>query len=134
MANDITISYTGQQGQGTVSVVVSDFVGDDRPRSYQDNNSLDFTATGSAFILGPAYRNKYIWAISTILTVVDADSLETLFENWDSDRGVGFNAAVNVVDDTTTTQKNVSAVFSTAPTFAKRGPNYFEVAFGLTEV
>lgn len=134
MANDITLSYTGQQAQGLVTVTIDRFLGADRPRGYQDNNSIDFATTGSVFIVGPSYRNKYIWTIDTLLTTTDADLVETLYENWDSDRGAGFNAAINVVDDTTTTQKNVSAVFSTAPIFAKAGPLYWSVSFGLTEV
>ena len=134
MADDITISYTGQQGQGAASVVIKNFLGNTRPRGYQDNNSVDFAVTGSVFILGPSYRNKYLWTINTLLNNTAAATLETLFENWDSDRGAGYTAAVSVVDATTTSTKNSSAIFSTAPAFDRNGPNYWSVAFGLTEV
>lgn len=134
MADDITISYTGQQAQGVTAVTIKNFLGTTRPRGYQDNNSIDFAITGSTFITGPSYRNKYLWAVNTLLSSADADTLETLFENWDSDRGAGYTAAVNVVDATTTTTKNSSAVFSTAPVFERSGPNNWSVAFGLTEV
>ena len=134
MANDITVSYVGQQAQGTESIVIRNFLSQDRPRGFQDNNSIDFAATGSVFLLGPSYRNKYIWTVNALMDTSEADTLETLYENWDADRGAGFSAAVSVVDDTTTTTKSVSAIFSTAPSLSKRGPVYWEVAFGLTEV
>lgn len=132
--SQIGISYTPSGGTPVYNFVFSEFSGADLPRTYQSSVTFNSSSNGAAIVSGPAFRQKYLWAISSPLTAAEAADFDAMFRAWDTDRSNGLSAAVGIIDQTFGDEVNSSAVFSTAPTYTKMGPNYFMVAFGLTEV
>lgn len=110
------------------------FGGNEMPRSYTGTANLGKSANGTSIMSGPAYGQKYFWAVSSI--VLDATALEfdALFKAWDALRATGAAAAVGILDQTFGADVNTNAVFTTPPTYTRMGPNYTMVSFGLTEV
>ena len=131
----IAISYTEQQDDNTVyNIVIKNFTSEEIPRTYQGNFNIGQSANGASVMSGPAYRQKYIWAISAIVSKADALSIDAMFRDWDADRAVGESAAVGVADDTWGATVNSNAVFSTPPSFTYLNGSDTLVTFGLTEV
>tara|TARA_B100002051_G_C16479266_1_gene507256 strand:- start:263 stop:520 length:258 start_codon:yes stop_codon:yes gene_type:complete len=85
-------------------------------------------------VAGPAYRQKYIWAISCVCTKAEALALDALFQDYDQDRADGLGAVVGVTDETFGATVNGSAVFSTSPSFSRLSPTTYTVDFGISEV
>ena len=131
----IGISYTEQGGDSTVhSVLFENFLSEDLPRSYSGSASFSTSAGGSAVIDGPAFRQRYIWGISALVTPAEALALDSLFRDWDADRASGMAVAVGVTDELFGSVVNASAVFSTPPAFTRLSPSAWSVDFGLSEV
>lgn len=129
----IGVSFTPNGGAAS-QVIFDNFGGTDIPRIYSDAASFSKSANGTSIISGPAYRQKYIWPISSVLTNADAIKFDGIFTSWDTDRSNGLSAAVGVTDQTFGTAVTTSAIFSTPPTYTRMGPNHTMVSFGLTEV
>lgn len=129
----IGVSFTPSGGAAS-QVIFDNFGGTDIPRIYSDLSSFSTSANGTSIISGPAYHQKYIWPISSVLTNADAIKFDGIFTSWDTDRANGLPAAVGVVDQTFGATVTTSAIFSTPPTYTRMGPAHTMVSFGLTEV
>ena len=138
MAGSITVSY------GSDSVEFTDFSGEDLPGQTLGQASLEFTQIGLGYSLGPARRQRKIWAIAAFATPTQVATLNTIFDAWDTARSTSVNnALVNVVDDllrertgnTSIPTVSTTAFFTTPPTIAMVGSsnNIFLISFGLTE-
>ena len=129
----IGIAYSGTIG--AFNIVITNFGGNQLPRSYQESAAFSTSANGASILAGPAFKQKYQWAISTMMLNSDAEILQNMFEAWDSDRSEGLAAAVGIVDETGPgPDVSTNAVFTTAPTFTRMGPLQMMVSFGLLEV
>lgn len=131
--SQIGVSYTPSGGSPVYNFVFDNFGGNDLPRVYSNDAAFDKSANGTSIVTGPAYRQKYIWAISSIIPTTQAALFDEMFQAWDVDRAAGLAAAVGVIDETFGSQVNTSALFSTAPQYTRMGPQYTMVSFGLTE-
>ena len=138
MAGSITISY------GSDSVEFTDFSGEDLPGQTLGQASLEFTQIGLGYSLGPARRQRKIWAIAAFATSAQVATLNTIFDAWDLARSTSVNnALVSVVDDLLrekTGNTNIPAVsttafFTTPPTVSLVGSSntLYLLSFGLTE-
>lgn len=134
--SSIGVSYTPSGGSPVYNFVLSDFTDTTLPRSYSNVAAFSQSASGTLIIDGPAYEQKRIWAVSTIMTNAEAVSFDAMFKAWDADRASGLSAAVGIIDETFGPQINTSAVFSTAPTFGMFGNDMTKVvvSFGLSEI
>ena len=130
----IGISYTPSSGAPIYNFVLDNFGGPELPRSYQQSAEFSQSANGASIIVGPAYRQKYQWVISTIMPKADAAEFDEMVRAWDLDRASGRPAACGVTDETFGDSVTASAVFATMPTYVRQGPQFFLVSFGLTEV
>ena len=128
----IGLSYTSQGG--TVYNFIIDNFGDRAiPRTYQSSASFSDSANGASIISGPAYKQKFQWVISTLITKTQAESFDQLFNAWDEDRANGFSAACGIIDETFGPDVNTSAVFVTPPSYVCLSPRDYLVSFGLAE-
>ena len=132
--SQIGVSYTPSGGTPVYSFTFENFTDNALPRTYQANASFSQSANGTSIISGPAYRQKYVWAISALVSTTEATSFDTMFQAWDTDRSNGLAAACGVSDETFGSTVSSSAVFSTPPSYLRMGPGFTLVAFGLTEV
>lgn len=132
--SQIGISYTPSGGTPVYNFLFKEFLNQELPRTYINSASFDFSAGGAAIISGSANVQKRIWAISSPIPKAEAATFDAMFQAWDADRAAGLAAAVGITDTTFGATVDTSAVFSTAPTYAKFGPYYMIVSFGLTEV
>lgn len=132
--SQIGISFTPSGGSPIYSFVFYNFGGNELPRVYQDNASFTQSANGTSILAGPAYRQKYIWAISSVIETTEAEQIDAMFKAWDTDRSNGLPAACGVTDETFGPVVNASAIFSTAPSYTRMGPKLTMISFGLTEV
>jgi hypothetical protein len=130
----IGLSFTPSGGSPVYSIVFDNFGDNAMPRTYQSSASFDSSANGASLIQGPAYKQKYMWAISSIVPNAVATNLDALFADWDQDRSAGLAAACGVTDTTFGATVNASAVFSTPPSYTYMGPQYTMVSFGLMEI
>lgn len=131
----ITISYTAQHGANTAySLELTQFSGEDLPRSFAGAFSFENSANGTSILSGPSYQEKRIWAISSALEDADVQILYNMFKAWDTDRASGLPVACVVEDDTFVELVSANVVFSTPPSFTKLGGYGFQVDFGMTEV
>ena len=128
----ISISFTASGG-AVYDVVVPYFVDTNLPRSYGETGVFSTSANGSSILTGPAFAQKFIWAISTIMEKAEAEQVDSMYRAFDADRASGLSVAVGVLDQTFGTDVSTSAVFSTAPSYEATG-NKFIVSFGLTEI
>lgn len=131
--SQIGVSYTPNAGSPVYSFTFSEFTDGGLPRQYVNNASFDFSANGASIITGPAYAQKHIWAVSSVLSNAEAASFDAMFKAWDADRATGLPAAVGIIDQTFGAEVNTSAVFSTAPSYSKFSHTHMVVSFGLTE-
>lgn len=131
--SQIGVSYTPNAGSPVYSFTFDEFIDGNLPREYVNNTAFDFSANGASIITGPAYAQKHIWAISSLLPNAEAASFDAMFRAWDADRATGLPAAVGVIDQTFGAEVNTSAVFSTAPTYSRFSHTHMVVSFGLME-
>jgi hypothetical protein len=130
----IGVAYASQSGGGTYNVVVNLFTGGEVARTYEASAQFQRGVSGTQLITGRPGRQKFIWAVSGLLSEADAKELDDMFKAWDEDRGAGLAAAVGITDETLFDPLTTSAVFSTPPSYIQTGPHHFTVAFGLSEV
>ena len=131
----IVVSYTSQHSPFTAhSVELKFFSGGEISRTYSGNSTFSLSANGSNVISGPAYRQKYIWGVSAVVTKAEALAFDAMFQDWDTDRAQGLPVVCGVVDGTFGATVNASAIYSTPPSFTKLGPNTYALDFGLSEI
>ena len=129
----LSLAYTELSGQ-TYEFVLTEFTANELPRAYVPSGGFEVAVTGAAVLAGQPFRNRYIWAVSAILTKEDAEGIDNMFRKWDADRATGAVVALGVDDRTFGDQILTSALFSTPPSYERLGPTNFIVTFGLTEV
>lgn len=132
--SQIGVSFTPSGGSPVYNFVFDNFGDNALPRAYQSTASFSQSANGTSILSGPAYRQKYIWAFSSIIDTTEAAQFDTMFQAWDLDRSQGLAAACGVTDETFGATVSTSAIFSTPPTYVRMGPRLTMVAFALTEV
>ena len=132
--SQIGVSFTPSGGSPVYSFVFDNFGDNALPRSYQSEASFSQSANGTSIQEGPAYRQKYIWVISSVVETVKAVEFDAMFQSWDTDRSSGLPVACGIIDQTFGVEVSASAVFSTPPTYVRMGPKFTMIAFGLTEV
>ncbi len=132
--SQIGVSFTPSTGSPVYSIVFDNFGDNALPRSYQLEASFSQSANGTTILDGPAYRQKYIWVLSSLVPYTTALELDTMFKAWDLDRSNGLPVACGVVDETFGPTITSDAVFSTPPTYVRMGPKFTMVAFGLTQI
>ena len=132
----IAVSFTPSTGVPTppYDFQFRNFGDNNIPRVYDNSASFNPSANGANALTGPAYAQKRIWAVSSIVNTSDATYFDEMYRAWDADRAAGKPVACGVVDDTFGATVTTSAIFSTAPTYTRMGPNHTMVSFGLTEV
>ena len=133
--SSIGIAYTEQGGSGqTYNVVMDTFSGAEIARVYDASAEFERGISGQQVVTGRPGRQKFIWAISAVVTKAKAKEIDDAFRAWDADRATGLAAAVGITDETLFDPITTSAVFSTPPSYIRMNHNTFTVAFGLTEV
>lgn len=132
--SQIGLSYTPSASTPIYNFVLDNFGGFDYPRTYQQEVSYDQSANGASILSGPAYRQKYQWVITTMMPRQDANDFDAMFQAWDSDRASGLPAACGITDETFGDSLTTNAVFVTAPSYVRQGPQFVLVSFGLVEV
>jgi hypothetical protein len=130
----IGVSFTPNAGSPVYNIVFDNFGGNEMPRTYQQGSELTRSATGSNILTGPAFRQKYMWAMSSIVPTAEAETFDVMFQAWDSDRAAGYPVAVGVTDTTFGATVSTSAVISTAPNYVRLSPTHTLVSFGMMEV
>lgn len=132
--SQIGISYTPSGGSPVYNLVFDNFGGTELPRSYQESATFEKSASGASIVSGSPYRQKYMWAMSSIVPKAFAEEFDNMFRAWDQDRSEGLPAACGVTDTTFGATVNANVVFSTMPTFVRLSPADYLVSFGLMEV
>lgn len=132
--SQIGVSFTPSSGSPIYSFTFDNFGDNSLPRTYQSNVSFSQSANGTSILDGPAYRQKYIWTISSIVDTTYAVQVDAMYQAWDSDRSAGLPVACGVIDQTFGPEVNTSAVFSTPPSYVRLSPALTLVSFALTEV
>lgn len=130
----IGVSFTPNAGSPVYNIIFDNFGGTDMPRSYQEGAELGRSAMGTNILTGPAYSQKYMWAMSSIVPTSQAETFDSMFRAWDYDRAAGHPVAVGVTDTTFGASVSTSAVFSTSPTYVRLSPTHTLVSFGMMEV
>lgn len=128
------ISYTPVAGTPVYDITFIEFTDTALPRVYAAEASYEYSVAGASLLSGPAYRQKYIWTISSHLTPEKAEELDDMFRAWDEDRSNGYSAAVGIIDRTFGAEVASSALFSTPPNYVYVSPSITLVSFGLSEV
>lgn len=128
------ISYTPVAGTPVYDITFTEFTDSSLPRTYIADASYELSASGASILSGPAFRQKYIWAISCHQTPAKAQELDAMFRAWDEDRSNGYSAAVGIVDQTFGPQVTASGLFSTPPSYVYVSPSITLVSFGISEV
>lgn len=132
--SSVAISYTTQDTSTVYNIVFTNFTDGTLPRSYVEQTNYTYGTKGTSIVNGPAYQEKRVWAISSLLPTATAEQVDIVYRQWDQDRAAGYSAALGLVDTTFGGTVTTNVIFTTAPTFERYGPNYFTVSFGLTEV
>jgi len=130
----IGISFTPSIGTPVYNFVFDNFGSTDMPRTYQESATFSRSASGASLIDGSPYKQKYTWAISTIVPKATAISFDAMFRAWDEDRSAGLAAACGVTDTTFGPTVNAFVVFSAMPTYVHLSPTHTLVSFGIIEV
>lgn len=129
----VAVSFTSSAND-VYNFVFDKFFDPAIPRSYVETANFNFSVSGTAILNGPAYRQKRIWAINSLLTNEQAEDFDEMYIAWDQDRSEGLNVALGLIDTTFGAQVSANVIFSTAPTFQKFDPRNMLVAFGVTEI
>jgi len=129
----IGISYT-DSGSTAYNFQIDNFGDVAYPRSYTGSASFDMSANGASLLGGPAYKQKYQWVISTVMSTADAQEFDVMFQAWDTDRAAGLTAACGIIDQTWGPDVDTNAVFVSPPSYTRMGPQFTLVSFGLQEV
>ena len=132
--SQIGISFTPSGGSPVYNVVIDNFGGTEMPRVYQGSTTFSRSAIGGNILTGPAFGEKYMWVISSLVTTAQAVEIDNMFKAWDADRASGLSVACGIADTTFGAQVNTNAVFSTPPSYVRLSPTHTLVNFGLMEV
>lgn len=130
-AGDLSVNY------GATTVTFDQFSGDDLPRAYLGQASLEFSALGAGYGTGPAKKQRRIWSIAAYATTAQVTNLFVIFEAWDTARATGTNTAeVNIQDELFGATVTAKGFFTDPPKISKLGSGnnkLFLVTFALTE-
>lgn len=130
-AGDLTVTYD------TTSVVFNQFSGEDLPRAYLGQATLEFSAVGAGYSAGPSVKQKRIWSVAAYATYQQCLDIFTIFEGWDTQRATGVNTAeVAVQDELFGSTITANAFFTDPPVVSKLGSGndtLYLVTFALTE-
>jgi len=132
--SQIGVSFTPSGGSPVYNFVFDNFGDNAIPRTYQSSATFTQSANGTSILDGPGFRQKYIWAFSSVVPSAEAAQFDAMFQAWDTDRAAGLPAAVGITDETFGPTVTTSAVISTPPTYVYMGPQLMMVAFALAEV
>ncbi len=127
------IAYTASGG-ASHNIIFRESMTPSIAREYDSTADFSRTASGGSVINGRSGRQKYIWAISSLVTKTVALELDTLFRDWDNDRASGQAAACGVLDQTFGPDVSANVVFTSPPTYTWLSPTSVQVDFGVTEV
>ena len=130
----IGLSYTPSGGSPVYNIVLDNFGDQGMPRTYDGSANYTDSANGAAILNGPAYSQKYIWAISSIVTDTVALDFDAMFKAWDTDRAAGLPAVCGVSDTTFGPQVDTEVLFITPPSYTYMGPSLTMISFGIKEV
>lgn len=128
----IGLAYSGTGG--TFNLVFKEFTGADIPRKYDTSTSFTRSASGATSFGGSPSRQKYIWAISCLVTKDDAITLDSMFRAWDEDRASGRPAGCGLTDETFGASITTTVLFTTPPSFIYLTKSLTQVDFGVVEV
>lgn len=122
----------------STTVTFDKFSGEDLPRTFLEQATLEFSALGVAYSTGSTKRQKRIWSIAAYASQSQWQSLLTIFNAWDLERASGSNlATVNIVDSLLGSTISVQGFFTSPPSISKLAPGnntLFLVTFAITEV
>lgn len=122
----------------STTVVFDKFSGEDLPRSFLEQATLEFSALGVAYSTGSTKRQKRIWSIAAYASQAEWQSLLDIFTGWDNLRASGSNLArVNIVDSLLGSTITAEGFFTSPPSISKIAPGnntLFLVTFAITEV
>lgn len=128
----INVSYEG------TSVSFDKFSGEDLPRSFVTQASLEFSALGVAYAQGSTKKQKRIWSIAAYGDIAQWNDLLSIFDAWEEVRTTGSNLAVVRLDDTLLgSEITVEGYFTDPPALSKLSPGnnqLFLITFAITEV
>jgi len=130
----IGVSFTPDAGSPVYNIVFDNFGSTDMPRVYQEGTEFSRSATGTNILVGPAFRQKYMWTITSVVVTSKAEEFDQMFQAWDADRSSGLPVALGVSDTTFGATVDTSAVISTSPTYLRLSPTHTLVSFGMMEV
>lgn len=129
----IGLSYTPSGGSPVYNIVLDNFGDQAMPRTYDGSASYSDSANGASILEGPAYRQKYLWAVSSLVTDTLALEFDEMFRAWDADRAAGLPAVCGVADTTFGPQIDTQVLFITPPSYTYMGPKLTMISFGLKE-
>jgi len=129
----IGLSYTSSS-EGSYNFVLDNFGGNELSRTYSGQAAFSYSVGGSSIINGPAFRQKFVWSISSVVTRQEAIEFDKMFRAWDADRAIGLASAVGVTDTCFGDTVEGDAVFSVPPSYTRMGPVHTMISFGLSEV
>ena len=130
----IGLSYTPSGGSPVYNIVLDNFGSQSMPRTYEGSASYSDSANGAAILGGPAYLQKYIWAVSSLVASTLALEFDEMFRAWDTDRASGLPAVCGIADTTFGPQVDTQVLFITPPSYTYMGPKLTMISFGLKEV
>ena len=128
----IGLAYTGTGG--SYNVVFENFTGAGIPRQYQEGTNFERTASGATSISGSGSRQKYIWAISAFVTPAEAQTLDSMFRAWDTDRASGQPVGCGLTDNCFGPELTTTVLFTTPPSYVYFTKSLIQIDFGVTEV
>lgn len=126
---DFSVNYS------STTVTLNQFSGDDLPRAYLGQATLEFSAIGAGFSTGPSVRQKKIWSIAAYATYQQCLDALAVFDAWDAVRAQGVNnAEVNVTDELFGSTLTATAFFTEPPSITSLGNGVvYLLTFVLTE-
>lgn len=130
----IGLSYTPDAGSPVYNIVIDNFTSQEIPRIYQANADFTNSANGTTILNGPAFREKYLWAIDAIVSKTEAIDINNMFISWDTDRANGLAVAIGLTDDNFGATVNTSVIITTPPSFTYYSGSLMAISMGLTEI
>jgi hypothetical protein len=127
---ELVIAYDGDE------VRLRQFLGDGLPRQRVGTVSVGRSALGVGYSSGPPVTQRFLWAVSAVLSRADRDLLETIVNAWDTARATGAlpMPVITVVDGLTgTSSTERDALLSEFPEYNRLGSQW-GVSMVLAEV
>ena len=130
-AGELTFRY------GSTYATFNQFSGDDLPRSYLSQASLEFSALGVGYATGPVKRQKRIWSVAAYSEYQMISQLLYVFDQWDAARATGSNVAeIDIQDELFGSVVLAKGFFTDPPVVTKVASSnnrLFLVSFAVTE-